>query len=87
MTRPRILMADDHLMLLEAFKALLQADFDVVGAVTDGRTLLEEFARLNPDVVLLDVAMPLLNGLDAGRQLKAQRKSVKLIYLTMNPDP
>ena len=87
MTRPRILMADDHLMLLEAFKALLEPDFDVVGAVTDGRTLLEEFSRLNPDVVLLDVAMPLLNGLDAGRQLKAQRRSVKLIYLTMNPDP
>jgi DNA-binding NarL/FixJ family response regulator len=49
--------------------------------------LLEEFSRLHPDVVLLDIAMPLLNGLDAGRQLKAQRKSVKLIYLTMNPDP
>lgn len=87
MTRPRILMADDHLMLLEAFKALLEPDFEVVGTVTDGRTLLEEFARLHPDVVLLDVAMPLLNGLDAGRQLKAQRRSVKLIYLTMNPDP
>jgi DNA-binding NarL/FixJ family response regulator len=87
MTRPRILMADDHLMLLEAFKALLEPDFEVVGTVTDGRALLEEFSRLHPDVVLLDVAMPLLNGLDAGRQLKAQRRSVKLIYLTMNPDP
>ena len=87
MTRPRILMADDHLMLLEAFKALLEPDFEVVGTVTDGRTLVQAFAQLNPDVVLLDVAMPLLNGLDAGRQLKAQRKSVKLIYLTMNPDP
>jgi DNA-binding NarL/FixJ family response regulator len=87
MTRPRILMADDHLMLLEAFKALLEPDFEVVGTVTDGRTLVEESSRLHPDVVLLDVAMPLLNGLDAGRQLKAQRRSVKLIYLTMNPDP
>ena len=87
MTRPRILMADDHLMLLEAFKAMLAPDFDIVGLVTDGRTLLEEFARLNPDVVVLDIGMPLLNGLDAGRQLKAQRRSVKLIYLTMNPDP
>jgi DNA-binding NarL/FixJ family response regulator len=87
MTRPRILMADDHLMLLEAFRALLEPDFDVVGTVTDGRALLEEFSRLHPDVVLLDIAMPLLNGLDAGRQLKAQRRSVKLIYLTMNPDP
>jgi DNA-binding NarL/FixJ family response regulator len=87
MTRPRILMADDHLILLEAFKALLEPAFEIVGTVTDGRTLLEEFARLNPDVVLLDIAMPLLNGLDAGRQIKAQRHSVKLIYLTMNPDP
>ena len=87
MTRPRILMADDHLMLLDAFRALLEPEFEVVGTVTDGRMLLEEFARLHPDVVLIDVAMPLLNGLDAGRQLKAQRRSVKLIYLTMNPDP
>ena len=59
----------------------------IVGTVTDGRMLLEEFSRLHPDVVLLDVAMPLLNGLDAGRQLKAQQKSVKLIYPTMNPNP
>ena len=87
MTRPRILMADDHAMLLDAFRALLEPEFDVVGAVPDGRRLLEEFSRLHPDVVLLDIAMPLLNGLDAGRQLKALRKSVKLIYLTMNPDP
>src|SRR3979409_2465579 len=87
MTRPRILMADDHAMLLDAFKVLLESEFDVVGTVTDGRMLLEEFSRLQPDVVLLDIAMPLLNGLDAGRQLRAQRKSVKLIYLTMNPDP
>jgi DNA-binding NarL/FixJ family response regulator len=87
MSRPRILMADDHAMLLDAFRALLEPEFEVVGTVTDGRMLLEEFARLHPDVVLLDIAMPLLNGLDAGRQLRAQRRSVKLIYLTMNPDP
>ena len=87
MTRPRILMADDHLILLDAFKALLEPAFDIVGMVTDGRSLLEACSRLNPDVVLLDVAMPLLNGLDAGRRLKAQRPSLKLIYLTMNPDP
>jgi DNA-binding NarL/FixJ family response regulator len=80
-------MADDHLMMLEAFKTVLEPELEVVGMVTDGRALLEEFTRLHPDVVLLDVAMPLLNGLDAGRQLKARQPSVKLIYLTMNPNP
>ena len=87
MTRPRILLADDHTILLDAFRALLEAEFDVVGTVTDGRMLLEECARLHPDVVVLDIAMPLLNGLDAGRQLKAAQSPVKLIYLTMNPNP
>jgi DNA-binding NarL/FixJ family response regulator len=87
MTRPRILIADDHLMLLDALTALLEPDYEVVGRVMDGRTLLDEFSRLHPEVVLLDVAMPLLNGLDAGRQLKARRRSVKLIYVTMNPNP
>ena len=85
--RPRILLADDHAMLLDAFRSLLEPEFEVVGTVTDGRALLEEFPRLNPDVVLLDISMPLLNGLDAGRQLKAKRRGVKLIFLTMNPDP
>ena len=85
--RPRILLADDHTMLLEAFRALLEPEFEVVGTATDGRMLLEEFARLKPDVVVIDVGMPMLNGLDAGRQLKAQQRSVKLIYLTMNPEP
>jgi DNA-binding NarL/FixJ family response regulator len=85
--RPRILLADDHTMLLEAFKALLEPEFEIVGTVTDGRALLAEFSRLNPDVVLMDISMPLLNGLDAGRQLKLRQRSVKLIYVTMNPDP
>ena len=70
MARARILMADDHLMLLDAFRALLEPEFEIVGTATDGRMLLTEFSRLNPDVVLLDMAMPLLNGLDAGRQLR-----------------
>jgi DNA-binding NarL/FixJ family response regulator len=87
MTRPRILLADDHTMLLDAFRALLEPEFDVVGTATDGRMLIDEFTRLKPDVVIIDVAMPLLNGLDAGRQIKALQRSVKLIYLTMNPEP
>jgi DNA-binding NarL/FixJ family response regulator len=87
MSRARILLADDHAMLLDAFRALLEPEFEVVGTVTDGRALLSEAARLKPDVVVVDIAMPLLNGLDAGRQLKSERRSVKLIYLTMNREP
>ena len=87
MSRARILLADDHAMLLDAFKALLDPEFDVVGTVTDGRALVAECSRLRPDVVLVDIAMPLLNGLDAGRQLLAERRGTKLIFLTMNPDP
>jgi DNA-binding NarL/FixJ family response regulator len=87
MMRPRILLADDHTMLLDAFRALLEPEFEVVGTATDGRMLIEEFSRLKPDIVVVDVGMPLLNGLDAGRQLKALQRSVKLIYLTMNPEP
>jgi DNA-binding NarL/FixJ family response regulator len=87
MTRPRILLADDHVLLLEAFRALLEPEFEVVGAVTDGRALLTDCARLRPDVAVLDIAMPLLNGLDAGRQLKAEHRSIRLIYLTVNTDP
>jgi len=85
--RPRILLADDHTMLLDAFRALLEPEFEVVGTATDGRMLIEEFTRLKPDIVVVDVGMPLLNGLDAGRQLKALQRSIKLIYLTMNPEP
>lgn len=87
MARARILLADDHAMLLEAFRALLEPEFEVVGTATDGRMLLTEFARLTPDVVVIDIGMPLLNGLEAGRHLKAQQRSVKLIYLTMSPEP
>jgi DNA-binding NarL/FixJ family response regulator len=87
MARARILLADDHTMLLDAFRALLEPEFEVVGTATDGRMLIDEFSRLKPDVVVVDVGMPMLNGLDAGRQLKSLQRSVKLIYLTMNPEP
>jgi DNA-binding NarL/FixJ family response regulator len=86
MTRPRVLLADDHRLLREAFAALLQAECDVVGAVADGRALLELARELRPDVVVLDVAMPLLNGLDAARQLKQTMPDVKLIFLTVSED-
>ncbi len=83
----RVLLADDHTLLAEAFRKLLEMKFDVVGAVADGRALLELAPVLKPEVILLDIGMPLLNGLDAGRQLKEKLPCVKLIYLTMNEDP
>jgi DNA-binding NarL/FixJ family response regulator len=87
MTRPRILLADDHLMLLDALKGLLEPAYSVVGLVLEGRALLKAADRLRPDVVVLDIAMPHLNGLDAGRQLRKKMPAVKLIFLTMNEDP
>jgi DNA-binding NarL/FixJ family response regulator len=85
--RRRVLLADDHTLLLEAFEKLLEPEYTVVGAVSDGRALLAAAAELKPDVVVLDIAMPLLNGLDAARQLKKTMPAIKLIFLTMNEDP
>jgi DNA-binding NarL/FixJ family response regulator len=82
----RVMLADDHALLIEAYRKLLEHNFEVVGGVTDGRALLEAVPQLKPDVVLLDIGMPLLNGLDAGRQLKAKFPGIKLIFLTMNED-
>jgi DNA-binding NarL/FixJ family response regulator len=87
MKRPRVLLADDHRLLREAFAQLLQADCDVVGAVGDGRALLAAAPALQPDVVVLDIAMPLLNGLDAARQLRRLMPRVKIIFLTVSEDP
>jgi len=81
------MLADDHTLLIEAYRKLLEHNFDVVGGVTNGRELLESAPVLKPDVVLLDIGMPLLNGLDAGRQLKAKNPGIKLVFLTMNEDP
>ncbi len=87
MTRPRVLLADDHRLLREAFSRLLESDCDVVGSVADGRALLDEAPKVQPDIVVLDIAMPLLNGLDAARQLKRAMPEVKVIFLTMSEDP
>ena len=87
MSRPRVLLADDHTLLLDAFQKLLADECDVVGTVTDGRALLAAAVALKPDVAIIDVTMPLLNGLDAARQLKQLAPDVRIVFLTMNEDP
>ena len=87
MRKARVLLADDHRLLLQAFEKLLQPDFEVVGTVSDGRALIAAARELKPDVIVLDIAMPLLNGMVAGERLKQMIPEVKLIFLTVNEDP
>jgi DNA-binding NarL/FixJ family response regulator len=87
MTLPRVLIADDHILLAEAFRKLLEPHYNVVEVFTDGLALLRGAPALKPDVIVLDVIMPLMSGLQAGRKLKALLPSVKLIFVTMNEDP
>jgi len=87
MSKPRVIIADDHTMLVEAFEKLLSPECDVVAKVADGRALLTAVNEFKPDVVVLDLSMPLLNGLDAARQIKQSHPSVRLVFVTMNEDP
>jgi len=84
MKKPRVIMADDHSLILAGLRKLVEAEYEVVATVEDGRTLIEAAQRLRPDVILLDIAMPLLNGLDAARQLTKLVPNSKLIFLTMH---
>lgn len=85
--KPRVLLADDHSLVLEGLAKLVMEDCDLVGKVEDGRALIQAAQQLEPDVIVLDISMPKLNGLEAGRQLKKLLPSIKLIYLTMHADP
>ena len=85
--RPRIFLADDHALVLDAFSNLLEQKYDVVGTATDGRKMLKLVSKLKPDVVLTDIAMPHMNGFDAGEKLKKNLPEIKLVFLTMNDDP
>lgn len=85
--RARIFLADDHSLLLDAFSKLLEPEYDIVGTATDGRMMLKMVPKLAPDLVLMDIAMPNLNGFDAGEKLKKILPDVKLIFLTVNEDP
>lgn len=87
MRRTSILIADDHTMICEGLKRLLEPEFEVIACVHDGRALVKTAPGLKPDLVLVDVGMPVLNGLDAARKLKKLMPGTKLIFLTMNPDP
>ena len=83
---PRVLIADDHILVAEACRKLLESEYDVVATVSDGRALVRAAAELKPHLIIVDVAMPILNGLDAGQQVKEFLPAVKLVYLTMNHD-
>jgi DNA-binding NarL/FixJ family response regulator len=85
--RTRVLLADDHRLLADALKSILEPKYEVVGTVGDGRALLEAAEKLRPDVIVVDIAMPKLNGLDAAQNLKQKMPGVKLIFMTMNEDP
>jgi DNA-binding NarL/FixJ family response regulator len=85
--RPRVLLADDHQMLVDALKGILEPRCEVVGMVSDGRELLKAAPKLQPDIIVLDIAMPQLNGLDAARHLKPTMPKVKFVFMTMNEDP
>ena len=86
MRRPRLLLADDHAIVLEGLSRLLEPEFEVMGTVGDGRALVEMAAKLKPDVIIVDVSMPLMSGIEAVRQLKRKAPWVKVIFLSMHSD-
>jgi len=86
MKQPRLLLADDHTMFSQGLRSLLEDEFDLVGAVGDGQALVEAAGRLKPDVIVVDISMPVMNGFDAVRQLKKQGNTAKIVFLTMHAD-
>ena len=85
-TRSRVLLADDHKIVAEGIRSLLEPEFNLIGTVENGRELLKSCEACCPDVIVLDISMPLLNGIEAARQLKKMGCSAKIIFLTMHPD-
>ena len=86
MKRPRLLLADDHKIVLEGLRGILEPEFEIVGAVEDGCALVAEAERMSPDVVVADISMPGLNGMDAARQIKKMDEQIKIVFLTMHSD-
>jgi DNA-binding NarL/FixJ family response regulator len=87
MKSTRVLLADDHPLFLAGLRSLLESECQVVGAVNDGRTLVDVAARLKPDVVILDISLPLLNGIDSARQIKKQLPDTRILFVTMHANP
>jgi DNA-binding NarL/FixJ family response regulator len=85
--RPRVLLADDHRLVAEGVKSLLSSEFELVGVVEDGRALIEAAQKLQPDVIVADITMPHLNGIDALARLKRGERKVPVVFLTMHPEP
>lgn len=86
MSKPRVLLADDHQMVAQGLRSLLEPEFDLVGMVADGRELLAAAAKLRPDVIVMDVTMPSLNGIEAARQLRHTHSPARVVFLTMHRD-
>jgi DNA-binding NarL/FixJ family response regulator len=86
MLRLRIVMVDDHVLVVEGIRRLLERDYDIVAVVGDGRAAVETAMRLKPDIMLLDIAMPLLNGIEAARQIREMEIPTKVIFVTMQTD-
>jgi DNA-binding NarL/FixJ family response regulator len=84
MNRPRVLLADDHPLFLASLRSTLEAECEVVGEASDGRELVEAASRLKPEVIVLDISLPLLNGIDAARQIKKEQPEAKILFLTMH---
>ncbi|HTN43187.1 MAG TPA: response regulator transcription factor [Nitrospiria bacterium] len=86
MTKARVILADDHKIVIEGLKSLLEPEFDIVGTVQDGRELINSAQKLSPDVIVVDISMPGLNGIEAVQFLKHTQENVKVVFLTMHPD-
>lgn len=86
MSKTRVLLADDHKIVLEGLRGLLEPEFEVVGTVEDGRALMDAAEKLHPDVIVVDISMPLLNGIEAVGQIKKTDPHIKVVFLTMHPD-
>jgi DNA-binding NarL/FixJ family response regulator len=84
--KPRILLADDHRIVAEGLRSLLEPEFELIGIVEDGRALVDASKKLRPDVIIVDISMPQLNGIEAVHQIKKENKDIKVIFLTMHSD-